>query len=101
MAALAGTTEGAGIAQLTPNLDLIVFLAFPAMILGGFDSPGGAVLGGIVIGIVQNLTKVYQPEWDLQWLGIGFDRVAVFIVMLVVLMVRPYGLFGTREVHRV
>ena len=101
VAALAGTTAGAGIAQLTPNLDLVVFFAFPAMILGGFDSPGGAVLGGVIIGIVQNLTKVYQPEWDLQWLGVGFDRVAVYIVMLLVLMVRPYGLFGTKEVHRV
>ncbi|MBC8364269.1 MAG: branched-chain amino acid ABC transporter permease [Actinobacteria bacterium] len=101
VAALAGTTAGAGIAQLTTNLDLIVFLAFPAMILGGFDSPGGAVLGGIIIGVVQNLTKVYQPEWDLNWLGVGFDRVTVYIVMLIVLMIRPYGLFGTREVHRV
>ena len=101
VAALAGTVTGVGIASLTPNLDLIVFLAFPAMILGGFDSPGGAVLGGIIVGVIQNLTKVYQAEWDLNWLGVGFDRVMVFIVMLVILMIRPYGLFGTKEVHRV
>ena len=101
VAALAGTVTGVGIAQLTPNMDLIVFLAFPAMILGGFDSPGGAVIGGVIVGIIQNLTKVYQPEWDLHWLGVGFDRVMVFIVMLVILMIRPYGLFGTKEVHRV
>ena len=101
VAALAGTATGVGIAQLTPNMDLIVFLAFPAMILGGFDSPGGAVIGGIIVGIIQNLTKVYQPEWDLDWLGVGFDRVMVFIVMLIILMIRPYGLFGNKEVHRV
>ena len=57
VAALAGTVTGVGIAQLTPNMDLIVFLAFPAMILGGFDSPGGAVIGGVIVGIIQNLTK--------------------------------------------
>ena len=101
VAALAGATVGAGFASLTPNLDLIVFLAFPAMILGGFDSPGGAVFGGLVIGVIQNLVKVYQPEWDLDFLGVGFDRVAVYLVMLVILMVRPYGLFGTEEVHRI
>jgi branched-chain amino acid transport system permease protein len=37
----------------------------------------------------------------LDWLGVGFDRVMVFIVMLIILMIRPYGLFGTKEVHRV
>lgn len=97
VAALAGATAGAGVAQLTPQLDLVVFLAFPAIILGGFDSPVGAVVGGVIIGVVQNLVKVYQLE---AW-GVGFDRVGIFIVMILVLMVRPYGLFGTPEVRRV
>lgn len=97
VAALAGATAGAGVAQLTPQLDLVVFLAFPAIILGGFDSPPGAVVGGVIIGVVQNLVKVYQLE---AW-GVGFDRVGIFIVMILVLLVRPYGLFGTPEVRRV
>lgn len=97
VAALAGTTAGAGIAQLTPTMDLIVFLAFPAMILGGFDSPIGAIVGGLIIGVVQNLVKTYQLE---AW-GVGFDRVGIFILMIGVLLVRPYGLFGTPEVRRV
>lgn len=97
VAALAGTTAGSGFAQLSPNLDLIVFLAFPAMILGGFDSPVGAIVGGMAIGVIQNLVKAYQLE---AW-GVGFDRVGIFIVMILVLLVRPYGLFGTPEVRRV
>ena len=64
-----------------------------------FGFLGGTIMG--IVGIIQNLTKVYQPEWDLDWLGVGFDRVMVFIVMLIILMIRPYGLFGTKEVHRV
>lgn len=97
VAALAGTTAASGVAQLTPNLDLVVFLAFPAMILGGFDSPPGAIVGGLIIGVLQNLIKTYQLE---AW-GVGFDRVGIFIVMILILLVRPYGLFGTPEVRRV
>ena len=108
VAALAGTAAASGSTLITPNLDLIVFLAFPAMILGGFDSPGGAVAGGMLVGWIQNLVGFYYttpPAWfpvdDLDWLGAGFERVAIFIFMIAVLMVRPYGLFGTEEVRRV
>ncbi|MCQ3812946.1 MAG: branched-chain amino acid ABC transporter permease [Acidimicrobiia bacterium] len=107
-AALAGVAATAGPALLTTNVDLIVFFAFPAMILGGLDSPTGAVVGGILVGWVQNLVKTYvvaPPSWfpfeDLDWLGAGFERVAIFVVMILVLMLRPYGLFGTQEVRRV
>lgn len=96
VAALAGTIEASG-PNFSGALVVIAFLAFPAMILGGFDSPLGAVIGGIVIGIAQSMFLTYQPDW----LGPGFDRVGIFIVMIVVLMVRPYGLFGTPEVRRV
>ncbi|GJM38191.1 MAG: branched-chain amino acid ABC transporter permease [Acidimicrobiales bacterium] len=108
VAALAGTSAASGANLITPQIDTIVFLAFPAMILGGFDSPGGAVAGGMLVGIFQNLVKTYvaqPPGWfptdDLTWLGAGFERVAIFVVMILVLLVRPYGLFGTEEVRRV
>jgi branched-chain amino acid transport system permease protein len=108
VAALAGTSAAAGSDLINPNMDLIVFLAFPAMILGGFDSPGGAVVGGVTVGLFQNLVKTYvvnPPSWfpveDMDWLGAGFERVAIFVMMVVVLMVRPYGFFGTEEVRRV
>lgn len=98
--ALAGVTLAAGPSQLAPALGLIALQAFPAMILGGLESPGGAVLGGIIIGLAQTLTAGYQPEYA-AWLGDNFQIVMPYLVMIVILMVRPYGLFGTKEVHRV
>jgi branched-chain amino acid transport system permease protein len=101
VAALAGVTLAAGPIQLEPAIGFIALAAFPAMILGGLDSPGGAVVGGLVIGVVQVLTAGYQPDWAwTSWLGDGFDQVMPYLVMVVILLVRPYGLFGTREVRR-
>ncbi len=100
VAALAGVMAGAGNAEVRPSLGGVALLAFPAMILGGLDSPGGAVVGGLVIGVTQVLTAGYQNEY-LAWLGPGFDTVMPYLVMVVVLLVRPFGLFGTREVRRV
>jgi branched-chain amino acid transport system permease protein len=86
----AGVTSGAG---------LLALAAIPAVVLGGFDSPGGAVVGGLIIGVVSVLTAGYQEE--LSFLGRGLGAVAPFAVMLLVLLIRPAGLFGTREVTRV
>jgi branched-chain amino acid transport system permease protein len=80
-----------------PALGDVALRAFPAIILGGLDSPLGAVVGGIAIGIVEVLTSGYAPGW----LGANFSDVAPYIVMILVLLVRPYGLFGTRPVERV
>lgn len=100
VAALAGMSLATGSAAVRPSISLFALLAFPAIILGGFDSPGGAVLGGIVIGIVQQLTAGYAPEYA-PWLGNNFHLVMPYVVMVLILMVRPYGLFGTPEVERV
>ncbi|MGH9198686.1 MAG: branched-chain amino acid ABC transporter permease, partial [Acidimicrobiia bacterium] len=86
--------------SLHPALGFAALRAFPAAILGGLDSPGGAVLGGLVIGLIEVLVQAYQPQFA-PWLGINFHIVAAYILMILVLMVRPYGLFGTREVERV
>jgi len=99
VAALAGVSLGSGPASITPTLGLIALAAFPAMILGGLDSPLGAVIGGIVIGVTQTLTAGYQPEYA-AFLGNNFYVVMPYVVMVVILLIRPYGLFGTREVHR-
>jgi branched-chain amino acid transport system permease protein len=99
VAALAGVTLAGGGAGVRPDIELIAFLAFPAIILGGLDSPGGAVVGGLVIGLTQSLTATYQPQYA-SWLGTGFNLVVPYIVMVIVLMVRPYGLFGQRRVRR-
>lgn len=86
----AGVTAGAGVVALA---------AIPAVVLGGFDSPAGAVVGGLIIGVVSVLCSGYQDE--LSFLGRGIGAVAPYVVMLLVLLVRPSGLFGTREVTRV
>ncbi|MES2481353.1 MAG: branched-chain amino acid ABC transporter permease [Pseudomonadota bacterium] len=67
--------------------------SFPAAILGGLDSVLGAALGGLVIGVIENLAGGY--------IGSGFKEVATFAVILVVLMVRPHGLFGEKDIERV
>jgi branched-chain amino acid transport system permease protein len=83
-----------------PSLDQIALVAFPAIILGGLDSPPGAVVGGLIIGVVQSMTTGYQPDIA-PWLGANFSNVMPYVVMVLILLVRPYGLFGTREVQRI
>jgi branched-chain amino acid transport system permease protein len=79
-----------------PNLGDSALTAFPAVILGGLGSPAGAVIGGILIGLVEVLAASYDPSW----LGNNFYEIAPYIVMIVVLLARPYGLFGARPVDR-
>ena len=100
VATLAGVMMSAGAGGVRPDIQYIALLAFPAIILGGLDSPGGAVVGGIIMGLTQNLTAGYQPRFA-EWLGDGFSGVMPYVVMILILMVRPYGLFGTKEVRRV
>jgi branched-chain amino acid transport system permease protein len=87
----------------TPGVDASVGLsalsAFPAAILGGLDSLGGAVVGGLIIGVVVTMTAGYQS--DIAFLGRGLSDVMPYIVMVLVLLWRPSGLFGTRELTRV
>ncbi len=103
-AAMVATIGGVFLAGFPRNLDpatgLVALRAFPAIIVGGLDSTLGAVVGGIVIGLIEVLTAGYQPELA-PWLGKNFHVVAAYVVMLLVLLVRPYGLFGTPEVERV
>jgi branched-chain amino acid transport system permease protein len=86
-------------AGVTGGVGLVALAAIPAVVLGGFDSPGGAVVGGLIIGVVSVLTAGYQDE--LSFLGRGLGSVAPYVVMLLVLLVRPNGLFGTKDVTRV
>lgn len=99
LAAVGGTfvATGAGIDQ---QMWIIALKALPAIILGGLDSLAGAVAGGVIIGVVESLVGTYQADFA-PWLGNNFAVVSPYVVMLLVLLVRPYGLFGTREVERV
>ncbi len=84
---------------LTNTTGLIAFRAFPAAILGGLDSAGGALFGGVVVGLAETLTSGYEDK--LPFLGGGFGSIMPYIVMILVLLWRPSGLFGTKEIARV
>jgi len=75
------------------NMGFIGLKAFPAAVLGGFGSIPGAVVGGLVIGIVEALAGFYLPE--------GFKDVAAYVLLLLVLAIRPQGLFGQTVAKRV
>ena len=70
------------------NMGFIGLKAFPAAVVGGFGSLPGAIVGGLIIGIVESLSGFYLPQ--------GFKDIAAYIVVLVMLMVKPNGLFGER-----
>ncbi|HEX6421668.1 MAG TPA: branched-chain amino acid ABC transporter permease [Acidimicrobiales bacterium] len=99
VAALAGAALASGAGQLSPATGALALAAFPAIILGGLDSPLGAVVGGLIIGLVQQYTALYAPE-HFGWVGNSFELVSPYLVMIIILLIRPYGLFGTREVRR-
>jgi branched-chain amino acid transport system permease protein len=70
------------------------------IILGGLDSLVGAVVGGLAVGVLQETVASYQrflPEW----LGGNVSIITPYVLMFLFLLIRPYGLFGTREVERV
>jgi branched-chain amino acid transport system permease protein len=92
VASIAGVFFAANF-KLAPDMWFQGLKSFPAVILGGMDSVIGAAFGGLVIGVIENLTQGY--------IGQGLREIAGFIVIIVVLMVRPYGLFGSREIERV
>jgi len=71
---------------------------FPAVIVGGLDSIIGAVLGGLIIGVLENMAEYA----DGQYLHLGnLYTVAPFYVLVIILMIKPYGLFGTKTIERV
>jgi branched-chain amino acid transport system permease protein len=84
---------------VSPTTSATALRAFPAAILGGLDSTGGALAGGLVIGLAETLTQGYQDQ--LSFLGEGFSTVMPYVVMVGVLLVRPTGLFGATEATRV
>jgi branched-chain amino acid transport system permease protein len=91
LAAAVAAVAGLLLAPITfvhANMGLIGLKAFPAAVVGGFGSLPGAIVGGLVIGIVESLAGFYLPE--------GFKDTAAYIVVLIMLMVKPNGLFGER-----
>lgn len=101
LAAVPGTLSGVLTSQVTSTLNFsmmtnILIYAFTAACLGGFDSLGGAVAGGLLVGLVESYVPGLIPA-----VGGGSGLLLALVLLLVVLLVRPQGLFGRKEVERV
>lgn len=80
------------------HLALVGLKVFPVVILGGLDSIIGAIAGGLIIGVLENLAEFV----DSQYLNLGnLYTVAPFYALIVILMIKPYGLFGTKQIERI
>ncbi|MFV0681168.1 branched-chain amino acid ABC transporter permease [Ottowia sp.] len=91
LAAVVAAIAGLLLAPITfvhANMGFIGLKAFPAAVVGGFGSLPGAIVGGLIIGIVESLSGFYLPE--------GFKDIAAYIVVLIMLMIKPNGLFGEK-----
>ena len=101
IAATVSATAGVVIAMVSGvsnSLSIIGIKVFPAVILGGLDSIIGAIVGGLIIGVLENVAEFF----DSQYLHIGnmYD-IAPFYVLLIILWFKPYGLFGTKDIERI
>jgi branched-chain amino acid transport system permease protein len=100
LAAAVGALSGilvAPILFLSPNMMLSVLIfAFAAATLGGFDSPAGAVVGGLVVGVSENLAGTYVSA-----IGSDLKIVVPIVIIVAVLLIRPNGLFGRTQLERV
>tara|TARA_B100001105_G_scaffold108778_1_gene87187 strand:- start:192 stop:728 length:537 start_codon:yes stop_codon:yes gene_type:complete len=82
---------------LEPNMMLRVLVyAFAAATLGGLDSPKGALIGGLIIGLSQTLIPAYVP-----FIGFELSVLPALVAMVAILLVRPAGLYGTKRIERV
>lgn len=91
LAAAVAAIAGLLLAPITfvhANMGFIGLKAFPAAVVGGFGSLPGAIVGGVIIGVIESLSGFYLPE--------GFKDVAAYVVVLLMLMVKPNGLFGEK-----
>ena len=101
--AMAGTVSALGGVIWGSMLGVDIYLStvglkvFPVVILGGLDSIVGAVVGGLIIGLVESLAAGYLDPY----VGGGTKDFAPYVVMIIALMFRPYGIFGTHRIERV
>ena len=107
ISAAIGAIGGGLVAGINTNVNLatmfgVFLLASAAATLGGLDSPLGAVVGGLSLGVVESLVSNYPKDWwGSTYIGADTAIAVAFLIILVVLLVRPAGLFGTSRVERV
>ncbi|OIQ48706.1 MAG: branched-chain amino acid ABC transporter permease [Gammaproteobacteria bacterium MedPE] len=101
IAATVSATAGIVIGMVngvSDSLSVIGIKVFPAVILGGLDSIVGAIVGGLIIGVLENVAEFFDGQY-LHW-GNLYD-IAPFYVLLVILWFKPYGLFGQKDIERI
>ena len=96
VSALGGLAWGA-LLGVDVHLALVGLKVFPVVILGGLDSVLGAIVGGLIVGVVENLAAGYLDPL----VGGGTKDFAPYVLMILMLMIRPYGIFGKRRIERV
>lgn len=97
VSAVAGVVVGV-VSGVSSGLSFYGIKVFPAVILGGLDSIVGAMLGGIIVGVLENLAQYVDSQW-LNW-G-NMINIAPFYALVLILLIKPYGLFGTKNIERV
>lgn len=93
VAAMSGIVLGILNGISVHDLSAIGLRVFPVVVLGGLDSIGGAILGGVIIGLLETFTGGY--------ISTSLREIIPYIVLIIILMVKPYGLFGLVEIERV
>lgn len=104
LAAFAGFFITGGFNTLSQTSFVVALRALPAVVIGGLDSIPGAVVGSVIIGLTQGYVAYYQYDFEIitgLTLGNGFSLLAPYIIMFFILVLKPDGLFGTKEVERV
>lgn len=97
VSALAGVVVGM-VNGVSSALSFFGIKVFPAVILGGLDSIVGAIVGGLIIGLLENFAEFL----DSQYFHVGnMYTVAPFYILVLILMIKPYGLFGTKDIERI
>jgi branched-chain amino acid transport system permease protein len=100
LAGIAGVLAATSFTGLSQSSFLIALKALPVVVVGGLDSIGGAIIGALIIGFAESFTSAYQAQY-FPWLGDNFSQVVPYLVMVIVLIFRPYGILGTKEVERI
>ena len=96
VSALGGLAWGA-LLGVDVHLALVGLKVFPVVILGGLDSILGAIVGGLIVGVVENLAAGYLDPL----VGGGTKDFAPYLLMILMLMIRPYGIFGKQRIERI
>lgn len=97
VSALAGVVVGM-VNGVSSALSFFGIKVFPAVILGGLDSIIGAIVGGLIIGVLENLAEFVDSQY-LNWGNLY--TVVPFYALIIILMIKPYGLFGTKQIERI